>query len=240
MKEDKSVAIFTLFFIGCPVSYILFRSLPGIVFHLLPFLGSVAITVPLWLVLCQLGHTNYRRVSLLMAGTILILLATVGFPSVVTYTAKGTVFVESPYLYSAYNDFNAWIDGLINASWLKFFRAVHPGLLPPTQYHPVLYDLRDLAWPLWLGVCIGSPTLFYFTARRIDREYVQSVIARCDEKVKAAEHDARAHYFAREQERNWAANTIVEKDELIAKLQVVAETKKDQEGGAPPGVLSSL
>lgn len=107
MNTENDKYLFAFVFIGCPALYILFRMLPILVFYLVPFLGSALLIGWIWTEGCHVKHVNYRRVAALMAGTILVLVLTVGFPHPMAMGQKGKILLESRLLYDAFNSFSA-------------------------------------------------------------------------------------------------------------------------------------
>lgn len=235
MNTENDKYLFAFVFIGCPALYGLFRMLPLLVFYLVPFLGSALLIGWIWTEGCHVKHVNYRRVAALMAGTILVLVLTVGFPHPVALGQKGKILLESRFLYDAFNSFSAGLEASINTSWLKYFRPLFGRLLPPLDYEPVLYDLRDLAWALWLGVCVGAPALFLHLGKKEDQERILKLTADYNAKMKEAERDNFELKRDGWNHQTWASETIAARDEEIAKLrEVAASIQKDTSLPPPP------
>lgn len=253
MRSENDNALFGFVFIVCPILYFLIWNLPYLIFYVLPFLGSTFLVGNLWIAGCHAKPVDYRRVALLMAATVVFLIVTIGFPHPIALTGKREAIIESPFLFTVFNSLSLDIEGLINASWLRHFRWIFPGLLPPATYAAKLYDLRNLAWALWVGVCFGAPAVFFRSEAQQDQERIRKIEADCLAKVEAAHvqnFELRRDLW---QEQSRTKSAITERDGEIKKLQEVVTAMQNpigpplppisnnsENGAPPPGEASSV
>lgn len=234
MRNENDGLVFALVFLVVPAAYIAWLTLPLFFFYVVPFALSALLVANVWLLGCEYRHVNYRRVAGLMAGTILLLLATVGFPKPVFVNAKGKIQIESQVLFNAFNRWNQGTQEAITQGPLRYFRPLLGRLMPPAEYESTLYDLRDLSWALWLGVCFGAPALFLKWAKEKDQERMLKLLAECETKVEEANRERREAEHDYRSTRSWASQEIKQREKEIKKLQAVVDSvKKDLPPPAP-------
>jgi len=238
MHRDDEAILVILTFLILPSLYLLLILLPVLIFYVLPLLASALLLGKFWSFGCHYGFANHRRVAGFMAATAIVLLLTIGFPHPMTVSADGEVTIEAPRLYRGYNALKGDIEGLINWSWLRYFRPLLPSLIPPKVYQPVLYDLRDLAWMFWLGAFIGAPVVFLRQGHKEDLEHIRSITE--DFKQKMDEANRKNLSLEREywSQQKWSDETIAARDEEIAKLKVVAAQIQGAAGPPAPNLGS--
>jgi hypothetical protein len=63
-----------------------------------------------------------------------------------------------------------------------------PSLLPPIKYEPILYDLRDLSWCIWLGAFFGAPVIVFIRGKKSDADRIKKLEGAFEAKQKEADH----------------------------------------------------
>lgn len=224
-------------FVGCPAFYVLWRVLPYLVFYVAPFLLIGTLAGVLWKSACSMEPANSRRLAFLFPLSAGLLLFFLGFPSTQCRVPLMNAELESASLCHAFNDMKAWLDGVINWSWLSYYRFLFPVFLPPERYQAVLYDLRDLSWVLWLGLFTLAPAVFLFLGSRDEKSEISRIVTEYEQKVRREQAGAFELRKELDRERASAKSAMQEKDKEIEKLKAVVQAATEtltKPGGSTP------
>ena len=221
---------FFLFYIVVPSLYVLLRLLPYLCFYVLPFAVASLLIGGAWVLGCQAGFTEYKRVAIFFPVTVFLIVMTVDFPSRIPEPLRKKNYVESPVLYNAFNDMKSGIEGFVNWTWASHFRFIFGSpIIPPAKYEAFIYDRSDLSWVLWLSLCLGAPAFFLYQAKKDDDGKIADLRALFDAKVKTEQGKASEYLNDYLREKNWAKHMLEEKDKEIVKLKAVAQFAKPAE-----------
>lgn len=238
MNQRNDWVYFFVVFVVLPVGYVLYRALPDIIFLLLPFVAVSWLLGHAWKLICEVKPINYQPVAGLMTVSILLLAATIGIPREPVLISKNRVRIESLFLFKTYNDFQRSIDTSINDTFLSRFRTVLPGFIPPAVYEPKPFDLRHLAWSLWLAVCIGAPAVFLFYAQKEDRERVRCIEEYARKEIRRQKQRRINVRISKATHRRYYRREIAVRNQEIKKLKELVAALPTSGGPPPPGGCS--
>lgn len=240
MNQDRGTRIlFAAVFIGCPALYILWRSIPYLLFCCLPVIVASALFAGLWIVaLKAFSEEDYSWLGLIIPLSGILVFLFFGFPKVYLATEVGTVQrlpIDGSSIFNAFNSVKASID---HALWsiipegLTFLAPANPA---PKE----LYDLNTLRWILWISLGIGAPILFLIFASQQARTLQNAL----EEKYKKIANQNKAEldgvrteqYQALRAAENSRRQVEQERDhyrEEHAKLKVLIDFQKKAAGAA--------
>lgn len=234
MNQRNDWVYFFIAFVVLPVIYILYRSLPDITFLFVPFVIVSWLLGQLWRFLCETKPVCYRPVAGMMAVSIGVLAATIGFPRDPLLIGKDNVRIESSFLFKIYNNFQRSIDESINSTWISRFRSVLPGLIPPKEYAAKPFGHGLFAWSLWLAVCLGAPVVFLFYAKKEDLERIREIEETAKKEVRRQkERRLRLRHLQRS-DRAYYQRKIHDRDVEIKRLNDLVASISIAGGPPPP------
>jgi hypothetical protein len=234
MNQRNDWVYFLVVFVVLPAGYVLYRALPDIIFLFFPFVAVSWVLGHAWKKICEVKPINYQPVAGLMTVSMVLLAATIGIPREPVFIGKNRVRIESPFLFKTYNDFQRSIDTSINGTFLSRFRIALPGLIPPAEYEPKPFDLRYLAWSLWLAVCIGAPAIFLFYAKKEDRERVRTIEEYSRKEIRRQKQRRINVRISKATHRRYYRREIAIRSQEIKRLKELVATLPNSGGPPPP------
>jgi hypothetical protein len=221
VNRNDDTALFAFVYLGGPLTYVLARLLPELVFYVLPLLLISLILGAAWTRGCHVGGTEYQRVAAFMALSLLLHQSLL---------QSSKVQALDPLLFHAFNDLKAAIEGAINGSFLRHFRFVLEPALPPLVYRPERYGIRELGLLAWWSIVLGAPAVFFFFARRDDQSRLRAFEARTLE-AEMSERETRMRLEGRVYRLE---RSVDQRDETIAELRAKLPPEPDHPNGEAP------